>query len=82
MKHLKDYLELPYSVLLRKDSEGDFVARIEELPGCAAHGRTSSQALARLEEAKQLWISDCLQSGDPVPVPNSDQEPAQRRGGK
>jgi len=69
MKDLKHYLGLPYTVIIRRDEEGDFVARVEELPGCAAHGKNPQQAFENLEEAKELWISDCLESGDPVPEP-------------
>jgi antitoxin HicB len=73
MSELKTYLELPYTVLLRRDNEGDFVAKIDELPGCAANGKTREEALANLDEAKALWIVDCLENGDPVPQP-ADEE--------
>jgi antitoxin HicB len=69
MNELEKYIELPYSTWLQRDSDGDFVARIEELPGCSAHGKTREEALANLDEAKKLWIEDCLEHGDPVPVP-------------
>lgn len=69
MKNLQYYLELPYTMIMRRDEDGDYVARIDELPGCAAHGTTPQEAFEALEEAKQLWITDCLESGDPVPEP-------------
>jgi antitoxin HicB len=69
MKNLSYYLELPYTVILRRDEDGDYVARIDELPGCAAHGETQAQALEALEEAKEAWITDCLESGNAVPEP-------------
>ena len=69
MRNLKCYRGLSYTVILRRDDEGDFVAQVEEFPGCSAHGKTHRAALAHLEEAKGLWISDCIESGDPVPVP-------------
>jgi antitoxin HicB len=69
MKNLQYYLELPYTVIMRRDEDGDCVARIDELHGCAAHGSTEAQALEALEEAKELWITDCLESGDPIPEP-------------
>jgi antitoxin HicB len=73
MKNLQYYLELPYTVIMRRDEEGDFVARIDELPGCAAHGSTPQEAFEALEEAKELWITDCLESGDPVPEPVTEE---------
>jgi predicted RNase H-like HicB family nuclease len=73
MKDLQYYLELPYTMIMRRDEEGDYVARIDELPGCAAHGNTPQEAFEALEEAKQLWITDCLESGDPVPEPVTEE---------
>lgn len=73
MKNLQYYLELPYTTIIRRDEEGDYIARIDEIPGCAAHGKNPEQALEALEEAKQLWITDCLESGDPVPEPATEE---------
>lgn len=72
MKQLEDYLKLPYTIILRRDEDGDMVVRVDELPGCAAHGKTSKEALERLEEVKALWIADCLERGDQVPEPADD----------
>lgn len=71
MKNLKHYLNLPYTIVLRRDEEGDIVARVEELKGCSAHGKTHAEAIANLEEAMEAWISDCVESGDPVPEPSA-----------
>jgi antitoxin HicB len=69
MRDIKYYLELPYTVVLRRDEEDDYVARVDELPGCSAHGKTQNDALENLQEAKELWIQDCIESGHPVPEP-------------
>ncbi len=69
MKSLKEYLQLPYTVIVRKDEDGDYVARVDELRGCSAHGKTPQEALGNLEEAQELWITDCIESGQPVPEP-------------
>jgi antitoxin HicB len=66
------YLDLPYTVILRRDSEGDWVSRIDELEGCVAHGSTQADALQNLEEAKHLWIEDALEAGDNIPVPSQE----------
>lgn len=72
MKDLQYYLGLPYTVVVRRDEDGDFVARVDELPGCAAHGKDPQEALANLEEAKQLWISESLEAGQSVPEPGAE----------
>lgn len=69
MKDTKYYLSLPYTVILRRDEDGDFVARIAELSGCATHGKSPQEALENLEEVKRAWIEDCLKQGDPIPEP-------------
>jgi len=73
MKDVRYYLALPYTVVLRRDEDGDFVARVDELPGCAAHGKSPEEALANLEEAKQLWISESLDAGQTIPEPAAEE---------
>lgn len=69
MKDAKYYSSLPYTVVMRRDEDGDTVARIDELPGCATHGKSPQEALENLEEVKRAWIEDCLKQGDRIPEP-------------
>src|SRR5216110_1390304 len=69
MKTLNEYLALPYTVVLRKDEDGDIVGRVDELPGCIAHGATRVEALELLEEVQREWIADALERKHPVPEP-------------
>jgi antitoxin HicB len=73
MKNAEYYLSLPYTVILRRDEEGDVVARVDELAGCAAHGKTEQEALQNLREAQELWITDCLEQGESVPEPVNEE---------
>ena len=75
MPDLEDYLNLPYTVVLRRDEQGECVACVDELSGLSAHGRTPQEALENLEEAKKVWIEDRLQRGDPIPAPQAPQVP-------
>jgi antitoxin HicB len=68
-RNLDHYLALPYGISLRMDDDGAWVARIEELPGCTAHGETPSDAMENLAEVKSAWIEDSLAAGDPIPEP-------------
>jgi len=72
-KNLAYYMNLGYTTVLRKDEEGDVVAHVEELPGCKAHGESETEALARLKEVKELWLSDCLEVGDSIPEPSTEE---------
>jgi len=49
-KDLAYYMALPYTIVLRNDEERDTISRIEELPGCVAHGANATKSLARLRE--------------------------------
>jgi antitoxin HicB len=70
---LKDYLALPYTIVLKRDDEGDWVAQVQELEGCLTHGSTQAEALDRLEEAKTLWLESALTHGIPIPAPTPDE---------
>jgi antitoxin HicB len=67
--NIASYMNLPFTIVLKKDDEGDYVSRIEELPGCVAHGNSEVEAVQRLRRMQQLWIRDCIEAGDKVPEP-------------
>jgi antitoxin HicB len=68
------YEGLPYTVTIRKDDEGDFVARIAELPGCIAHGENEALAIEHLRSVQRLWIEEALAAGNPIPEPEQHDE--------
>ncbi len=55
-----------FSVVLERDSEGYFVF-CPELQGCYSQGGTYEEALANIQDAIQLHVSDRLESGEEVP---------------
>jgi predicted RNase H-like HicB family nuclease len=57
-----------YTVILEQEADGGFVAIVPALPGCVSQGDTRSEALANIHEAIDLYIEDCKDAGDPVPV--------------
>lgn len=74
-KTLEEYLRLPYMIVLRRDQRDDIVvARVEELPGCSAHGTSEQEALSNLHDNMADWIADCLEAGDPIPEPTEEVE--------
>ena len=78
-KDLAYYEALPYTVVVRKDEDGDFVARINELPGCISHGSTEASAIESVHSMQRLWIEDALSEGDVIPEPEN---PAEMPSGK
>jgi predicted RNase H-like HicB family nuclease len=49
-------LNLQYPVTLYPDQEGGYVAQIKDLPGCLTQGETLDEAIANINEARELWI--------------------------
>ncbi|HEV2711942.1 MAG TPA: type II toxin-antitoxin system HicB family antitoxin [Gaiellaceae bacterium] len=70
---VQDYLNLPYHVTLVRDEEGKggWLAAVEELPGCAARGRTPQEAVTKISSALSDWISTAIQEGREIPQPKS-----------
>jgi antitoxin HicB len=58
----------PYHVVVTQE-DGDYVARIPELPGLVTGGKTRDEMYRMVEDAKRGWIATALYYGDPVPDP-------------
>ena len=57
-----------YTVILEQEPDGGYVATVPVLPGCVSQGDTREEALKNIREAADLYIEDCIASGDPVPT--------------
>jgi predicted RNase H-like HicB family nuclease len=76
-KDLKYYLSLDYPHTVEKVEENgeDYISlEIPDLPGCGASGKTYEEALAGLNEAKELWIEASLERKIPIPEPVSEED--------
>ncbi len=68
------YLAADYPYLLARDVEaGGFFAEHADLEGCASQGDTADEAVANLDDARQLWIETRLEDGLPVPNPVAEE---------
>lgn len=72
-KSLKYYLNLEYTIRLKKNSDGSYFAEIEELPGCMTEGDTEEEAIKMIEDAKAAWLRVALQRKLNIPEPTSDE---------
>ena len=57
-----------YTVILEQEPDGGYVATVPVLPGCVSQGDSREEALSNIREAAELYVEDCLASGDPVPT--------------
>ena len=59
-----------YSILIQYDSSDDiYIARIPELSGCMAHGKTQEDAMKEIKIALKLWLETATESGIAIPKP-------------
>jgi predicted RNase H-like HicB family nuclease len=57
-----------YTVILEQEPDGGFVASVPALPGCVSQGDNRAEALRNIRQAVELYVEDCRDAGDPVPV--------------
>ena len=68
-KTLAYYMALPYTIELTPDEDGYWFASIPLLKGCMTQGESRDDALAMLDEARELWLETALAEGIPIPEP-------------
>jgi antitoxin HicB len=66
------YMTLPYTTVLCRDEDNDVIARIEELPGCVAHGSGEAEAIENLRGMQRLWLEVSIENGHDVPMPAAE----------
>jgi antitoxin HicB len=65
---IERYLEMDYPVLVARDLDSrQCVVEIPDWPGCRAHGATIEEAFRKLDDAKYVWVEDCLERGITIP---------------
>ena len=61
-----------FKVVIEEDQFEDgrkaYHASCPSLKGCQSWGHTQEEALAKIQEAVELYIQDLLEAGEPVPV--------------
>jgi antitoxin HicB len=70
MNKLDRYLALNYHKRLYQDDEGDWIAEIDDLPGCVADGKTPGEAVENSRGAMQSWMESRISSGLDIPEPS------------
>jgi antitoxin HicB len=63
-----------YPIVLARAANGDgpgWIATVEELPGCEAHGPTPESAAAGMPDAVERWVRDARAAGRDVPPPGA-----------
>lgn len=61
------------------DGEVVYVAEHPALPGCMTHARSPEAAVADLADARELYLADLRNAGEPVPEPRLDPQVVTQR---
>ena len=65
--------EFKYEIILYWSGEDQaFIAKVPELPGCAADGETYQEALTNVQQIIIEWIDRARELGRPIPSPQSE----------
>ena len=56
-------------IIYWSQGDGDFIAEVPELPGCAADGKTQKEALANVEVIIKEWVETAQELGRLIPAP-------------
>ena len=56
-----------FKVIVERDEDGVFIARVPELPGCVSDGRTKREALKNVKEAIEGYLETLKDEGWPLP---------------
>lgn len=70
----KQDLALPYRVTVKPEGEApqtEWVASVEELPGCEARGESADQAVENLRSAMATWLSAVVEDPQVVSPPRA-----------
>lgn len=69
------YLNLKYPMSIYPEEDGGYVVLVPDLPGCMAQGETLEEALANIEEARELWIETVYTNGkQKIPRPSQREQ--------
>ena len=61
-------MAIKFKVIVERDEDGMYVAKVPDLPGCATEGKTKKELMRNVKEAIQVYLESLKKHGDPVPV--------------
>lgn len=62
-------IPMQYTVVLQREEDGGYVAKVPSLRGCVSQGDTWDEAMANIQEAAELYEEDCIAMGHSVATP-------------
>lgn len=59
---------MQYRVIIERDEDGMYLAKVPDLPGCATEAKTKKELMKNVKEAIQAYLEALKKRGGPVPV--------------
>lgn len=60
-------MKYTYTVILRRDAEGQYTVFVPALPGCLTEGADLSEAVSMAKDAIACYVGSLLKDGESVP---------------
>ena len=57
-----------YTVVLQREDDGGYVAKVPAMPGCVSQGKTKPEALKNIKEAMTLCLEVRAERGLPLTI--------------
>jgi antitoxin HicB len=67
-----EYVSMSWTIRLRRNVWGRYLARVDELDGCVGDGETADKALSSVYESMRVWFETALLKGLEIPQPSED----------
>ncbi len=64
---------MKFRVLLERDEDGFYVAKVPVLPGCISQGKTREEAIENIKDAIRGYLESLKKHGEPIP-PSIEEE--------
>lgn len=68
-KNVNYYINLPYTIILKKYPDGGYFAEVKELPGCMTEADSKDEVLSMIDDAMRGWLEIAIQDGGDIPEP-------------
>jgi antitoxin HicB len=63
-----------FTVIIERQSEGEYLVSVPALPGCYTEGRTLEEAREMAADAIRAYCTSLLKHGEPIPVESPEEQ--------
>ena len=64
---------MKFRIIIQPDEDGVFVAECPTLPGCISQGATRAEAITKVQDAIQGYLTSLEKLGEPIPLPITEE---------